>query len=149
MPGSVNSLLSAIAGELCIEAAASGGPSASPRSVGALRCTHVHFSASHLAAQDGDGSGSNLDCMLEAHLEWQPTPDGARCCHIWCAFDGVAAAAEPQWLGAACSDAYWVARLPVPPGAIAATFTVQPEGRNGLVQSLAAAACVTVLRHPC
>lgn len=92
-------------------------------------------------------SGDSVGVTLTAQLSWQAPVTSVRCCHIWCAFDGGAAgpaAAAPRWLGVACADAFCVSGLPMPAGVAAATFWVQPEGRNGLVQELEAAACVSV-----
>lgn len=120
-------------------------PPAPPAAVQSLRCSTLTCISTDPAGADGGDSSCD---MLAAQLEWLPPPGGVRCCQIWCAFDGEAAA-PPRWLGVACADGFWVAGLRVPPGATSATFTVQAEGRNGLMQDMVSAARVTArLQEP-
>lgn len=130
-------------GELCIEPHVPASPPAAPGSVTDLACEGLQLKRAVASADSGDSVG----VTLTAQLSWQAPVTSVRCCHIWCAFDGGAAgpaAAAPRWLGVACADAFCVSGLPMPAGVAAATFWVQPEGRNGLVQELEAAACVSV-----
>ncbi|KAL4447747.1 hypothetical protein ABPG75_004966 [Micractinium tetrahymenae] len=136
------SAFEAYLGELCIEAGSPGSPPAAPGSVGGLRCEGLQLSGSGAGSDGGDPSSA----MLAARLGWQAPAGGTRRCHVWCGFDGAAgqAAAEPRWLGVACANGFCASGMPVPAAATAVTFIVQAEGRNGLAQELAAAACVTV-----
>lgn len=120
------------AGELCIEAAApDGSQPAAPAGVRQLSCT--------LDAPGG----------LGAKLAWQPAQGGCepRCYHIWCCWP-CSPGQDPEWrwVGTArcCAYCLSLADAGVPRGASTAAFAVQPEGANGLLQELAAAARVTV-----
>ncbi|EFN54696.1 hypothetical protein CHLNCDRAFT_53027 [Chlorella variabilis] len=119
-------------GELCIEEAfPNGGPPAPPSSVQQLACSDVRLVA---AAPGPDGAPTSA---LSVRLTWHAPEDGlaTRCCHVWCAFGGCGdEGAAPRWLGAACCCAYWLAGVPVPCGATAVTFMVQPEGCNGYAE---------------
>ncbi|KAL4424425.1 hypothetical protein ABPG77_005668, partial [Micractinium sp. CCAP 211/92] len=125
-------------GELCIEPSMAGCAPALPDSVSDLVCKGLQLKRNAGTTDSKDGGGG----MLAAWLQWQAPASGVRCCHVWYAFDGCAAgaaAAEACWLGVACADALYVSGLAAPARVAAVTFWVQPEGRNGLVQELAAA----------
>jgi hypothetical protein len=106
-----------------------------------LQCGDLQLATSPAA----DGSPAT---SLAAQLAWRPPPNsgGVRCCHVWGTFlaSGGQPLAPPRWLGAACADGYRITDLLVPAEAMQASFTVQPEGPNGLVQELQHAAQVEV-----
>lgn len=140
-----------LAGEVCLEAAPPSGQPAAPTSVQQLQLT-LHDapgpSMEAAAAENEEAAG-----RLTGRLTWEPPPSAAaiRCCHVWwsrgtAAADGTAEALQWQWLGAAFAGAFWLQHLDVLLHASPIVFAVQPEGSNGLVQDLAAAArCATAV----
>lgn len=132
-------------GELCVEAGVPGSLPTAPSGVSDLRCEVLQL-GHDAGSSGGRGHDNPSAAVLAAMLQWQVAAAGVRCCHVWCVFEDGAAgtAAEPCWLGVACTGAFCVSGLAVLAGASAVTFLVQPEGRNGLVQELASAARVSV-----
>jgi hypothetical protein len=146
-------------GELCIEQAPLDGQAAAPAGVQDLCCSSLQLADAPGDTPDGsDAAAASTQQLLSAQLAWQP-PAGAvpRCCHVWCSFSvngsGSSSSSsgrpgEPRWLGAACTNSYCIAGLPVPAGTTAVQFTVQPEGCNGRVQCLQEAAHMTAVLQP-
>lgn len=141
------------AGELCIEAASPNGECGpvAPASVQQLQCSSLDLADAPAEPPADPGTVAAAEQqLLSAQLTWLP-PAGStlRCCHVWCSFSaggdsssGSKERFEPQRLGAACTNSYSIACLPVPSGATAVQFTVQPEACNGQAQPLHQAAHV-------
>lgn len=121
-----------------------------------LRLSSLHLAGGPASLPAGSGTvgaDSGAQRLLSAQLQWQSSAGASpRCCHVWRRFLGGGGnngsggiseqAAALRWLGAACCGSYCIASLPVPAGATAVQFVVQPETGNGLVQDLREAAYV-------